>query len=110
MFNVRGIDMKLKITVKGGNTYTIDECGCFLQYNEHKWSCPHNTWVCNGVAERIAFNHSRVYSLSYLFELIRGSETLRYKNGSCRYYLRDIDHGTQRQHGNGIISAYVIQD
>ena len=97
----------IKITIEGGTTYEIDLDGCFLRYNKHKWDHPHETWKCSGVAERLAFNNMRYYSLDELIYMIKVGEIKTYKNGSARFYLRDIDHNTHRLQGNGIVSACI---
>lgn len=83
-----------------GTHYKIDECGCFLEYNEHKWQHPHDSWRCNGIAELRPFGNLKMHSLSTFFKMIENKESFLFKNGKPRYTLTDIDHGTFRVHGN----------
>ncbi|KKN55694.1 hypothetical protein LCGC14_0579960 [marine sediment metagenome] len=92
----------IKVLLQNGTQYEIDQDGCFLRYNEHKWKHPHDSWKCCGVSERLAFNNMNNYTLQHFIALIRAGKIVTFKNGAAKFYLRDIDHGTHRLQGNGI--------
>ncbi|KKN16744.1 hypothetical protein LCGC14_0972810 [marine sediment metagenome] len=97
----------IKVQTQNGTNYTIDLDGCFLQYNQHTWEHPHNTWKCCGVAERKKFNHMHYYNLSQFITLLRNKQITTYKNSSARYYIEDIDNGTHRLQMDGIAKAWI---
>lgn len=94
-----------------GTTYQIDEDGCFLQYNEHRWEHPHDSWKCTGAAQLLPFGHFRNHSLPTFLAMIEQGKCFTFKNGKPRFTLTDLDHGTYRIHGNtkyhGIRTAWV---
>lgn len=94
-----------------GTKYVIDEDGCFLQCDVHKWKHPHDTWKCTGCAERAAFGNMRFYSLPEFLSMIENNELSCFKNGKPCFTLTDLDHGTNRLHGNmdyhGIRTAHL---
>ncbi len=102
-----------RIITPYGNTYTIDQDGCFVQYNEHVWKHPHNTWKCRGVYEIIAFGQWRFLPLQQFINMIESGHRFTFKNGKPRYTIADLDHGTARGWGNtehhGIKSAWEVK-
>jgi len=97
---------KYAILTKYGTKYEIDEDGCFLKYNQHNWKHPHNTWKCRGCAELRPFGRLRFHNLTNFLAMIEKGQKWTFKNGKPRFTLRDIDHGTERIHGN--ISTHGI--
>jgi len=90
----------LEVTTAYGTHYEIDEHGCFLKYDEHKWNCPHDSWKCVGVAELLPFGNFRFHNLSSFIGMIKSGQSFRFKNGNPKYTIVDLDHGTKRIHGN----------
>lgn len=103
---------KYQIYTPHGTVYEIDEDGCFLRYGEHAWNHPHKTWKCTGCAELLPFGNLRYYSLKEFISMIEDGKKFTFKNGNPKYTLTDLDHGTNRVHGNtkyhGIWSAKAI--
>ena len=103
---------KYQINTKYGTVYQIDSDGCFLQYNQHNWQHPHNTWKCTGCAEILPFGHLRFHSLRAFLKMIKDGIKFTFKNGKPKFTLTDLDHGTNRVHGNtayhGISKAYQL--
>ena len=97
----------IKIVTQNGTNYTIDLDGCFLQYNQHSWQHPHNSWKCSGVAMRKAFNHFDYFDLADFALMIKSGEITTFNNGSAKFYIRDIDNGTNRLQMDGIAKAYL---
>lgn len=99
--------MNINITTKNNTNYTIDDDGCFIHYNQHKFTHPHDSWKCNGIAERLAFNNFRYYSFKTFITMIKNNQIKTFKNGTARFYIRDIDHGTERLHMDGIEKVWL---
>ncbi len=97
----------IKIVTMNGTNYTIDLDGCFLQYNQHEWQHPHNSWKCCGVAKRKSFNHLEDFSLRDFVTMIKQGAIKPFKNGTAQFYIRDIDHNTHRLQMDGISKIWL---
>ena len=96
------------ITTKYGTIYEIDSDGCFLRYNQHTWKHPHDTWKCTGCAKILPFGNWQYLDLETFLSMIENNQITTFKNGNSMYTLTDMDNGTHRRHGNGILFTNVI--
>jgi hypothetical protein len=98
-----------RIITKQGTIYEIDEDGCFLRYNEHKWNHPHESWEMRGLTLYQFGQYRYFIRLSDFFEMAGNHQTnWTFKNGKPRYFIADIDHGTNRMQSDGISRAFII--
>lgn len=110
-----------RITTPYGHRYDVAEDGRILVYrradDEAKPYVPGPDWTITGVVSCRGFagGFGRSYGLAQLGILADlPPADLLYKNGSPRWTLSDLDHGTRRIHGNtkyhGIKSIVRLRD
>lgn len=103
--------MRYTITTAYGNKYICDKDGYVLEYSNGLKKNPNSesrkTWQITGGWCNIGFGYIRYISLAKLAKV----DNIRLKNGQPRYGLTDIDHNTQRLHGNkdyhGVTSCQI---
>ena len=101
------------ISTAYGDRYVCDKDGYVLEYSNGLRKQPNSdsrkTWQITGAWYNIGFGHVRYCSL----EMLTKRNDLRLCNGTPRFGLTDIDHGTPRLHGNkdvhGIASIRIEQ-
>lgn len=75
---------------------------------------PSGGWLFRGLMPRLR-NGPFGYSQSAAREAIRDGSILRhvgsltYKNGTPKFVIADLDHGTYRWQGDGVIRAYITE-
>lgn len=93
-----------RITTPYGHVYDVAEDGRILVYRRDGGPyVPSADWTITGVVACNGFagNFGRSYGLAKIAELADlPPADLLYKNGSPRWTLSDLDHGTRRIHGN----------
>jgi hypothetical protein len=103
---------KYRIITPYGTVYEIDGDGCFLKYGEHTWEHPHDSWKCTGIAELLPFGNIRRISLDTFKAMMEAGKSFLFKNGTPKYTVLDLDHGTSGLWGNtkyhGIKYAYPV--
>jgi hypothetical protein len=105
--------MRYRITTPYGDIYECTEAGNVTRSGDNTWPETHDSWRFIGVSSTHPFSFGRI--IMSLADLASHSQSfLRYKNGSPKFTLVDLDHGTRRVHGNtkyhGIASISIIGD
>lgn len=93
-----------RITTPYGHSYDVAEDGAILVYRREAGPyVPGPDWTITGVVSTKGWGggFGRSYGLAQLAVLANSKPAdLLYKNGSPRWTLSDLDHGTRRIHGN----------
>ena len=88
---------KFTISTPHGDGYYIHDDGA-IERMDGKWR-PSGSWRFNYLARTDGFAFGSRANVS-LADIANGTAPCRYKNGSPRYTVADIEHGTARVWGN----------
>ena len=72
---------------------------------------PHPQWRITGAFERRPFGRVKFWTLPDFLDYVgANSKHLKFKNGSSRFHLADVDHGTRRMHGDTVRAISFLSD
>jgi hypothetical protein len=75
-----------------------------------RWA-PDGSWIIRGAYEARPFGRRRFWSREAFLDYAGANgKHLKFKNGSSRFYLADIDHGTCRMHGDSVRALTLLSD
>jgi hypothetical protein len=92
------------VRAKYGDQYHIDGDGKIIRLDIPGFE-PSGQWLMVGLRHV----HKREFiPLAKLESWLKSKPALLYKNGNPQYRVRDFDHGSMREWGNGVADIYII--